>query len=249
MSALTIVQLYPDEMGVAGDAGNVLALSTRARRSGHATEVVRHEVGQELPANADIVVIGGGPMSAMRRIHADLMANAQTLKLWADSGVSFFAYGAGAELLSHGVTAGEAELSGVGVFPFRAERTGERVVGYLIVDSVDGPVVGFADHASRWLRNDSAESFGVVSAGVVPAGQAEGVIIGSAIATLIGGPVLPLNPDVTDAILSRALARRGETYSAGAGQEGLEEHRALDHYASEARAVIRRNAEHHFKRI
>jgi CobQ-like glutamine amidotransferase family enzyme len=68
MTALTIVQLYPDELGVAGDRGNVMALTARLEHAGHSVTVVAHEVGSELPADVDLVVVGNGPLSAMRNI-------------------------------------------------------------------------------------------------------------------------------------------------------------------------------------
>ena len=39
--ALKIIQLYPEELGVAGDRGNVMALTTRLQHAGIAAELVR----------------------------------------------------------------------------------------------------------------------------------------------------------------------------------------------------------------
>lgn len=243
MSDLTIVQLYPEELGVAGDAGNVLALAIRARRAGIDTDVVLHRVGDLLPESADVVVVGNGPLSAVRTVHADLLAIAPRLREWVAAGVQLFAYGAGAELLGTAITAGDETIEGLGIFPLTARRGATRVVGYILTTSVHGPLVGFEDHASEWVRAAGAEPFGAVTAGGGNGDGTEGVVVGSAIATQVGGPVLPLNPALTDAILAAALRRRGLDY-------GLTElHRPLDHYAHEARAVISKHAEHHFKRI
>lgn len=243
MTALAIVQLYPDELGVAGDAGNVLALAERARRAGLEVTVHRHAVGGVLPDDADIVVVGNGPASAMHRVYADLTSHSDALRAWHADGISFFAYGAGAELLSASVTIDGTAVTGLGILPFDAVRGAERVVGYVLGDTADGPVVGFADHASRWTTHASATAFATTTGGVIPAESSEGVMAGNAIGTLIGGPLLPINPALTDAILTRAAERRRATYATG------DAHRALDHYAEEARAVIRRHAEHYFKRI
>lgn len=243
MSAMTIVQLYPDELGVAGDAGNVLALATRARRAGIEADVVLHRVGDQLPDSADVVVVGNGPLSAVRKVYTDLLAIAPKLREWVGSGVQVFAYGAGAELLGTAITVGDETIEGLGIFPLSARRGATRVVGYILTTSVHGPLVGFEDHASEWTLAAGAKPFGSVSAGGGNGDGTEGVVVGTAIATQVGGPVLPLNPALTDAILSAALQRRGVDYAL------TDLHAPLDHYAREGRAVISKHAEHYFKRI
>ncbi len=96
MTSVTIVQLYPDELGVAGDRGNVLALRERLTRAGVAVTVLEHNVGDTLPSAADLVVVGNGPLSAMRNVYDDLLANAAALTEWVTAGVPLFAYGSGA---------------------------------------------------------------------------------------------------------------------------------------------------------
>jgi CobQ-like glutamine amidotransferase family enzyme len=243
MSTLTIVQLYPDELGVAGDAGNVLALAERARRADVEVMVVDHNVGDELPVNADVVVVGNGPLSAMRKVHADLQHNAARIRAWVESGVQVLAYGAGAELLGSRIITADEKMDGLGIFPLTAHRGGARVVGYILSESVHGPIVGFEDHASRWEMADGSTPFGTVTAGGGNGDGSEGVVVDTAIATQIGGPVLPLNPGLTDALLGAALKRRGIDYVP------TDRHATLDRYAREARAVISKHAEHHFKRI
>src|SRR5690606_26621474 len=96
---LTIVQLFPEELGVAGDRGNVMAISARLERAGIAARVVEYRRGDDFPEAADFVVVGSGPLSAMRNIYDDLAARASALATLADAGVPIFAFGSGAELL------------------------------------------------------------------------------------------------------------------------------------------------------
>ncbi len=63
------------------------------------------------------------------------------------------------------------------------------------------------------------------------------------IGTQVGGPVLPLNPHLTDAIIRRAVERRGLDYAPS------DAHRMLDTYAEKARAVIERYADQKFTSI
>jgi CobQ-like glutamine amidotransferase family enzyme len=245
MSELTIVQLYPDELGVAGDRGNVMALTTRLGHAGHSVTVVAHEVGSELPTDVDLVVVGNGPLSAMRNIHADLLANGGRLRALRASGVPMFAYGSGAELLGHALTLLDGTaLEGLGILPFRATRVATRSVGYVIIDSPFGQIVGFEDNASRWTLDSAARPLGILEAGTGNGeGSVEGVRDGSAIGTQVGGPVLPLNPLLTDAIIASMGERRG--FAVGPSAQDAQ----LDRYATRARAVVISHAKHVFSRI
>lgn len=260
MSELTIVQLYPDELGVAGDRGNVMALTARLTHAGHSVTVISHEVGSQLPADVDLVIVGNGPLSAMRNIHADLLANGDRLRALRASGAAVFAYGSGAELLGHSITLADGtSLEGLAVLPFRATRISTRAVGYVIVDSPFGQIVGFEDNASRWTLDAGAKPLGVLEAGsgngegsvegVLDTGTGGSVASGTvvsgtvAIGTQVGGPALPLNPLLTDAIIASIGMRRGFTVINSERDEKIE------YYATRARDVIIAHAKHVFSRI
>jgi CobQ-like glutamine amidotransferase family enzyme len=232
-----IVQLYPVELGITGDRGNVRALQIRLERAGVAVDVQRVGIGEAIPADTDILVIGNGPLSAMRIVVDDLRARSAELEEFVESGRSLFAVGASAELLGHGVDLLDGEkLEGLGLFPFRVSRTRDRNVGYVIADTADGRVIGFEDHASAWTLDADADVVGAVveGKGSFTRGQGAGEIVrrGNAYASNVQGPALPLNPQWTDAILSAVTARRGLSWSIGAA------HAHLDEYAAGARAAI-----------
>jgi CobQ-like glutamine amidotransferase family enzyme len=235
-----IVQLYPVELGITGDRGNVRALQVRLERAGVPVDVVHVGIGDPLPSDPDILVFGNGPLSAMRLVADDLRARASELEAFVAAGGSLFSIGASAELLSEGVDLLDGEkLEGLGLFPFRVARTRERNVGYIIADTADGRVIGFEDHASRWTLGADAVPYGAVVAGkgsFARTGAAEGageiVRRGAAYASNVQGPALPLNPQWADAILAAATARRGVDWSTG------EAHAHLNEYADGARAAI-----------
>ena len=56
---LTILHVYPRQMGVSGDRGNVAALVRRAAAADIETQVLEYAPGDDLPTTADVVVIGG----------------------------------------------------------------------------------------------------------------------------------------------------------------------------------------------
>lgn len=235
--SVRIVQLYPAELGITGDRGNARALQTRLERSGVSVDVQRVGMGEALPAEYDVLVLGNGPLSAMRSVVPDLRARASRIEAFIDAGGSLLAVGGSAELLSAGVDPLEGDpVEGLGLFPFRVTRTRERKVGYILVDTADGRVVGFEDHASQWNLSDGALPYGTVTAGrgsFTHAG-ARGEIVrrGNAFATNVQGPVLPLNPGWTDAILRTVTERRGIDWEPG------DANARLDEYAEGARGAI-----------
>jgi CobQ-like glutamine amidotransferase family enzyme len=219
-----IVQLYPEQLGVTGDRGNAMALRVRLERAGIAAEHVVVRPGDDMPGDADILLIGNGPLSAMRQVAADLERLRPAIEAHHAAGRPLLAVGGGAELLCRGVvTLDGANVRGLGLFPFRASRTRERKVGYLIAESEHGPLIGFEDHASVWSLDEGVRPYARVKAGRgSTADRGETVRVGDAYATNVQGPVLPLNPQLTDAILRAATAQRGIEYTTGGGHERLD---------------------------
>jgi CobQ-like glutamine amidotransferase family enzyme len=242
--SISILELYPDELESSGEHGNVTALRVRLERAGHSVEVVRHEPGDALGSEPDIVVIGNGPVSAVRAIYDDLQSIRDELCSFADDGVPFFAVGAGAELLGASITLADGTtLAGLSILPFRARRGVPRQVGYIVVESANGTVVGFEDNASEWILDDGAKPLGTVTHGGGNGNAREGVLAGTSIGTQTKGPVLPLNPALTDSIIRAALERRDEAYAPGT------EHAELDRLAAKSREVIVANVKSVFTTI
>lgn len=236
-ASVRIVQLYPVELGITGDRGNVRALQVRLERAGVVVDVQRVGIGESIPSETDIIVLGNGPLSAMRIVADDLRSRAAELEEFVASGRSLFAVGASAELLSEGVDVLDGTaLEGLGIFPFRVARTRERNVGYIIAESSLGRIIGFEDHASRWTLREGADVVGTVVAGkgsfAHDGGAGETVRRGESFATNVQGPALPLNPEWTRAIIDAVATRRG-IESITAADNGR-----LDEYADGARQAI-----------
>lgn len=242
-AAVQIVQLYPRELGITGDRGNVRALEVRAQRAGLAVQTTTVGIGEPMPTSPDIVVIGNGPLSAMRGVTEDLHARSDELAKAVEAGAVVLAVGAGAEMLSQGVTLLDGEVfEALGVLPFSVSRTRERRVGYVIAESSQGRLIGFEDHASEWALAEGAEAFGKVVSGSgtfahPQGGRGETVRYRNAFASNVQGPALPLNPVLTDELLRLGAERHGIEYRAGDAQA------SLDELAAGARAAIEKNVD------
>ncbi|UAJ78019.1 cobyric acid synthase [Leifsonia sp. ZF2019] len=230
MSVLRILHLYPRELGINGDAGNVLALAERAHWRGVETEVVTHTPGADLPASVDIVHIGSGPLSAQRAVHADVVNIAGRLRDWRDAGVPILAVSGGWQLLGRELVTPDGEtLAGAGVFPSRAVLGSARHVGEIVVRTAEtGTLAGFENHSAR-TELEGGEPLGRVLSGTGNDGSVEGVTVGAAIGTHLHGPVLPMNPALADLLLATAL--RGEL-------PPVPQTERVDRYATNARRAI-----------
>ena len=251
---LTILHVYPRQMGVSGDRGNVAALVRRAAAADIDTEVVEYAPGDQLPVSADIVVIGNGPLSAMRSLGDDIARIGAPIREFAASGGPVVAVGGGFDLATNQVVPTEgAPIDGFGVFDARAVRGADRRVNYFVLETrypllpgASTRLAGFEDHATRIELADGVAPFAdVVSGGGNQAGSpVEGAIVGTSFGTHTQGPILPLNPQLTDGVLAAATARLGREYA-----PDPERTASIDRYAREARATVDRYVDKAFKRI
>ena len=215
-AGVRILQLYPDELGVTGDAGNVGVLRTRLERSGVPVTVEEHRPGSALGAEPDLVVIGNGPLSALRRVNADALAQRATLSKWAER-VPFFAVGAGLELLCARIEDRTGSLDGLGLLPVTAHRGRARRVGYAIAETAGGDgtkrqVIGFEDQATE--LSGVARPFATILRDVTgTVSRPDGVQTATITGTLLQGPLLPLNPWLADCLAAAAARHARITYT------------------------------------
>ncbi len=234
--SILVVHLYPRELGINGDVGNVLALQKRAEWRGMPLTVHDHEVGGALPDEPHLVHIGSGPVSGQEAVRDDLARIAPTLRRWAAGGVPFLAIAGGWQLLGRQVVGVDGVvIPGADVFPTRATLTADRRVGEVAATTSMGEITGFENHGSVTELLDGAVPFALVThrEGAGPA--AEGVIVGSSIGTNLHGPLLPMNPAVADRLLTDAAALAGVPM----GQDD-DRIRLVDERASKSRDAIRR---------
>jgi CobQ-like glutamine amidotransferase family enzyme len=215
---LRIVHLYPRELGINGDVGNVLVLARRAEARGHEVDVVDVGLGADLPEDVDVVHIGSGPFAAVQTVQPDAVRHSAALRALRDEGVPILAVGGGWELLGQRIRHDDGELPGLGVFPTEVTRERRQSVGETVVTAPDGTVLtGFANHSARTTLEGDAKPLGSVVRGYGNDGSAgkdsgdEGVRFAASVGTHLHGCVLGMNPALADELLAAALRRRGET--------------------------------------
>lgn len=239
--AIRILQLYPDELGVTGDAGNVLAVATRLRLSGHQVVVEAHRPGDPELGTADLAVIGNGPLSAVRRILPDARAHRDELAALVTT-TPTLAVGTGLELLGRTIHAPDGDVDSLGILGFTAWRGRPRRVGYAIARGTDGEVVGFEDQGTE--LSDVERPFVTIVRDVSgEVSRPDGVRTDTLTGTLLQGPLLPLNPAMANRLAAEAARHAGRSFNPG------ERCAELDHDARRATERMRANVGMRFTTI
>jgi CobQ-like glutamine amidotransferase family enzyme len=215
--AIRVVTLYADVMSVYADRGNLIAVQARCRELGLGCEVTHVSIGDELPPEADLVLIGGGQDREQRRIAPDLAAKGVALRDWAESDTAMLAVCGGFQLFGEFYrTAQGEELPGVGLFDITTVAPAPgmpRCIGDMLADAEVvgvGELVGFENHGGRTYLGPSGRPFARVRHGYGNNGAdgTEGAVYREAIGTYLHGSLLPKNPALLDRLILAALRHR-----------------------------------------
>lgn len=226
---ITIVHLYPRELGINGDVGNVTALRRRAEWRAMPLQVVDIGPGDALPRVAHLVHIGSGPASSRAPLHDDVARHAATLQAWAADGVPFLAIAAGWQLLGREVIELDRTVrAGAKVFPSATVVSADRTVGEVAGESELGEVAGYVNYGATTILDRGVEPIGTIG------GREEGLVAGNLVATHLHGPFLPMNPVWADRLLDSAAARAGVEQGEPDPQLAV-----VDEYARKSRDAIR----------
>jgi len=213
---LHIVHLYPNEMNTYGDRGNLLTLKRRAEWHGLEPMIHYYHAGNTFPADADIVLGGGGQDSAQDAIQDDILGIGNELHRLVDKGVPMLLVCGAYQLFGKRfITSGGQEIKGIAVFDVETMASPKRLVGNIAIETADfGTLYGFENHSGRTILGQDQEVFGTVIRGNGNNGsdKTEGARTHNAIGTYMHGPLLPNNPMLTDNLLQVALRRRGIEY-------------------------------------
>lgn len=246
---IRVVVLYPELMDVYADRGNLLALRHRCGTLGVALDTVELAVGDPMPDDADLVLIGGGQDREQRYVEEDLATRAPVLRDWVDAGTAALAVCGGFQLFGRSYRTGEGDVvRGVGIFDAESHAPPPgtpRCIGDILETSATtgvGDVAGFENHSGRTYLDAGAIPFALVRTGWGNNGEdgTEGAVKGEAIGTYLHGPVLPKNPALLDRLVGAALRHRyGSSVALHPPMDALGE-RAHDAAAAVARRRGRR---------
>jgi lipid II isoglutaminyl synthase (glutamine-hydrolysing) len=209
--------LYPAEMNIYADRGNIAVLARRLAWRGMALEVTELGVGAPVdPAAHDLYYLGGGQDRDQAVVAEDLVATkAEGLRAAVADGAAALCVCGGFQLAGHGYTGTDgSRMPGIGILDLDTVAGPTRLIGNLAIEAeLDGEVrsvVGFENHAGRTRLGSGCRPLGRVVHGHGNNGEdgGEGGVGGRVIGTYLHGPLLPKNPWIADTLLRWALAHR-----------------------------------------
>ncbi|HUY61668.1 MAG TPA: glutamine amidotransferase [Candidatus Dormibacteraeota bacterium] len=222
MTALRLGHLYPAQMSMYGDRGNILTLQQRAAWRGLTLTVVPLGLGADAGADAQTchgVFFGGGQDRDQVALAEDLRTHkGAALRALVAAGAPLLAVCGGYQLLgSHYTTADGVTVPGLDLLPLWTQAGARRLVGNVVVapDPQLGlgaaRLVGFENHSGRTHLGPGCRPLGhtVVGEGNNGEDGGEGVWAGTVVGTYLHGPVLPRNPALADWWLRAACRQAG----------------------------------------
>jgi lipid II isoglutaminyl synthase (glutamine-hydrolysing) len=214
---LRLLALYPEQMNIYADRGNILFLQRRCEWRGVGFAHATAGPGERFdPSAHDLLYLGGGQDRDQRAVAADMVeSKREDLASAAGDGAVVLAVCGGYQLLGHSYQLGEERLPGLGLVDLETMRgEGPRLIGNVAIeaDLGEGPrvIVGFENHGGRTRLGADAAPLGRVIKGFGNNGEdgLEGVRRDNLIGTYLHGPLLPKNAWLADELIARALERR-----------------------------------------
>jgi lipid II isoglutaminyl synthase (glutamine-hydrolysing) len=219
--SLTLVHLYPLEMSIYGDRGNIIALHRRCQWRGIDLEIRLNGIGDPIEADqCDLVFFGGGQDQEQVAVSNDLQGRkGEQLKIAVEAGAALLSVCGGYQLLGKHFQTKTDLIPGIGLFDAWTVAGPKRQIGDLLAEStLDGQkhtLVGFENHSGRTFLGAGTAPLARVLVGSGNNGDDgwEGAVHGTAIGTYLHGSVLPKNPWLVDYMIVAALRRRyGRTF-------------------------------------
>lgn len=208
---IVILHLYPRDMNIYGDHGNILVIKQRLKWYGYEPEVIEYNPGDILPEQADIIIGGGGQDSGQTKIHDDLLKIGSKLKNMADQNIPMLMVCGMYQLFGKFFkTADNEKIEGIGIFDAETYAEHERLVGNVVADSEEfGEIIGYENHSGQTFLGSTEPLARVIKgAGNNLKDGHEGARYKNVIGTYLHGSLLPKNPKIADFLIKTAVTNR-----------------------------------------
>lgn len=228
---LNIGYIYPHELNLYGDNGNVEILAYRAKARGIDVEVFHITPQYSLSTNfmntLNLIFMGGGPDASQKSVFDDFLnVKGPYIKDYIlTGGVGLYICGS-YQLLGHYYQPAEGEaIKGLGVFDLYTQHFGnhkKRCIGntscqisprlldnplFKAVNIIGNTLVGFENHGGRTYIKDKSLALGKVLKGHGNNSEdgTEGFHFHNSFGSYYHGPILSFNPHFADYLIAEAL--------------------------------------------
>ncbi len=218
---LRLLALYPEQMNIYADRGNLLFLRRRCEWRGIGFELVRAGIGERFdPETADLIYIGGGQDRDQLLVAEDMRkTKREAIARAVEAETVLLAVCGGYQLLGHSYQLADRTVAGLGIADLETVRSNDaRLIGNVAIElpasdrPADGARVlaGFENHGGRTRLGADAEPLGRVLRGHGNNGSDgfEGVRLKNLFGTYLHGPLLPKNAWFADYLIGLSLARQ-----------------------------------------
>ena len=224
---LTILWLYPRDMNIYGDTGNVLVLRRRAEQHGYTVDIVEYNPGDTFPDTADIVIGGGGQDSGQDKIQQDLQAIGPKLIDMAEAGVPMLVICGLYQLFGKFFKTQDGHvIPGIGLLDVETLAGPERLIGNIITHSDEfGDIIGYENHSGQTYLGADTTPLGHVVRGAGNNGHdnTEGARYKNIIGSYLHGSLLPKNPTIADRIIEQAANNKFGEFTHGSIDDHIAE--------------------------
>jgi CobQ-like glutamine amidotransferase family enzyme len=212
---LTLGHLYPDQLNLYGDRGNIITFRRRCEMRGIQLRVVGLGIGDALaPDEYDMLFIGGGQDKEQAPVAQDLY-EIKGIGLWAaiEDNMPVLAVCGGYQLLAHYYRPAQGpDMRGLGVFDawtIQKDPPGPRCIGNIAISWNGQTLVGFENHSGRTYLG-TAQPLGKVLKGYGNNAEdrTEGAVYRNTFGTYLHGSLLPKNPHFADHFIKLALQHK-----------------------------------------
>jgi CobQ-like glutamine amidotransferase family enzyme len=214
---LRLLALYPEQMNIYADRGNILFLQRRCEWRGIGFVYSAAGPGEGFdPGAHDFLYLGGGQDRDQVAVATDMVASKRgAISSAVEDGVTMLAVCGGYQLLGHSYQLGEERLPGLGLVDLETVREpGPRLIGNVAIEvELDGEVrtlAGFENHGGRTYLGAGVQPLGQVLKGFGNNGKdgLEGARYRNLVGTYLHGPLLPKNAWLADHLIGLALEHR-----------------------------------------
>ena len=152
---IDVVSLYPKDMNIYGDSGNVLTIRRRLELYGYEPVVHQYNQGDDWPDQVDLILGGGGQDTGQKKIIDDFYHRADLLRSLAADGTPMLMICGLYQLFGeYFETVDGTRLDGIGVIGAYTVGQNVRMIGNLVEHSDQ-----FGDMRTTPVRPSCAKAF------------------------------------------------------------------------------------------
>ncbi len=210
---ISVGHLYPKQLNLYGDMGNIIALKKRCVWRGIDFEYNEINPGDKIPS-CDLYFIGGGQDKEQTEVAKFLYEQKDFLIEKRDEGAVFLGICGGYQLFGHYYQPFEGDrLSGISLLDAYTVAGKKRFIGNVTARTAflsPSTLVGFENHSGLTYIHGDTKPLAILAVGNGNNGEdnTEGARFKNVFGTYLHGSLLPKNPHLADHLITLALETR-----------------------------------------